>query len=115
MYREGDVIHLTAIVKCLLPDMEVFHSAPGTAFSFKQPEEHREQELIGSAKAQIEARWVLLICAVICSADCKLTCPSERAVRLPAAIYHCCVAPARTQCHMSYICTPRGPMLRRVA
>ena len=58
VYREGDVLHLTAVVKCLMPNMEVFHSAPGTAFSFRQPGEHHEQELINAAKSQLEARWV---------------------------------------------------------
>ncbi|KAI3434860.1 hypothetical protein D9Q98_002914 [Chlorella vulgaris] len=62
LYREGDIIHLTYVVKCLEPSMEVFHGMPGTAYSFKQPGgKHREQELVDDAKRRLEARFLPLL------------------------------------------------------
>lgn len=61
LYCEGDVLHMTYVVKCLLPDMEVFHGVPGTAYSFSPPGEHHEQQLINDAKARLEARFLPLL------------------------------------------------------
>eukprot|EP00887_Chlorella_sp_A99_P003487 scaffold7.g3487.t1 len=58
LYREkGDCLHLVYVVKCLMPDMEVFHGPAGSSYSFRQPDDtHREAKLIAAAKAKLEAR-----------------------------------------------------------
>ncbi|EFN56993.1 hypothetical protein CHLNCDRAFT_143627 [Chlorella variabilis] len=62
LYRDGDVVHMTYVVRCLIPSMEVFHGLPGTAYSFSQPgQEHKEQHLINDAKKRLEARFLPLL------------------------------------------------------
>ena len=49
-------VQLVYVVRSLMPPMEVFHGLPGTAYSFKQPGEHKEWGEIEEAKAALEAR-----------------------------------------------------------
>ena len=35
VYRPGDRVHLAYVVKCLMPNMEVFHGTVGTSYSFR--------------------------------------------------------------------------------
>jgi nucleotide-binding universal stress UspA family protein len=58
LYREGDVFHLIYVVKSLKPPMEVYHGMPGTAYSFSQPGQHKEQAVIAAAKRAIEHRYL---------------------------------------------------------
>jgi nucleotide-binding universal stress UspA family protein len=61
MYKEGDRLHLLYVVKAMMPPMEVFHSLPGTAYSFGQPGRHDEDAVIAAAKAAIEARYLPIL------------------------------------------------------
>lgn len=61
VYQEGDVVHLTYVVKCLMQPIEVFHGMPGTAYSFSPPGVHREQALIDDAKKRLEERFLPLL------------------------------------------------------
>ena len=61
IYREGDIFHLVYVVKSLKPPMEVYHGVPGTAYSFSQPGQHKEEAVIAAAKQAIERRYLPIL------------------------------------------------------
>lgn len=62
LYREGDVVHMTYVVKCLLPHTEIFHGVVGGSYNCNPSNDmQHEQQLISDAKARLEARYLPLL------------------------------------------------------
>lgn len=62
VWREGDVLHMIYVVKCLKQPTEVFHGVVGGSFRFRHSVEAREEnQLIAEARARLEARFLPLL------------------------------------------------------
>lgn len=62
VWREGDVVHMTYVVKCLKQRTEVFHGVVGGSYTSRQsPDAREENHLIAEARARLEARFLPLL------------------------------------------------------